>query len=114
MTKWQNRPANWREWVAEEYENGGESIGRLLLHRPDLEPEIWKLLGPTKIYPRWMLKSFRYEYRKRNPSEWGAKMSKQRTARRRLQGQQDSLDKLHGRLHDMLGPQPPTQENPNG
>jgi len=100
--------------MVDEYENGGQSIGKLLLHRPDLEPEIWKILGPTGIYPRWMLRSFRYEYRTRNPNEWCGKMGKQRNARNRLHEQQARLDNLHGELQDMLKPQPPTQNPTDG
>jgi hypothetical protein len=51
------------------YEEGGRAIGRMILHDPDREEYLWKLLGSLKLWPRWYLLGFKGLYCEENPAE---------------------------------------------
>ena len=63
---------NWRDEVVPAYEEGGEAIGRTLMYHPEKEPELWKLMAGTDIWPRWYLKCFATLYRQAHPREYEA------------------------------------------
>ena len=63
---------NWRDEVVPAYEEGGEAIGRTLMYHPEKEPELWRLMAGTGIWPRWYLKCFATLYRQANPKEYEA------------------------------------------
>jgi hypothetical protein len=63
---------NWRDEVVPAYEEGGEAIGRTLMYHPEKEPELWKLMAGTEIWPRWYLKCFATLYRQAHPREYEA------------------------------------------
>jgi hypothetical protein len=51
------------------YEEGGRAIGKMILHTPDREEYLWKLLKGVKLWPKWYLYGFRCLYRDENPVE---------------------------------------------
>lgn len=51
------------------YENGGEPIGKFLIHYPDKEPEIWKMVNGVTGWKRWHLAAFRRMWKDRHPKE---------------------------------------------
>ncbi len=82
------RPRGWKSdpRVRDAYEEGGRGVGRQLLHDKSKEPQIWKLLGGTGVWPRWYLSAFRTMYIKENPREyrnWRARRERQREKRKK-------------------------------
>lgn len=74
------------------YENGGESIGKLLVHRPDLEPEIWKLVSGIGVWRRWHLKAFKKMYTERNLAK--SKQAQKKYYRRKRRARQERERRL--------------------
>lgn len=95
--------------VEPHYANGGESIGRLLMHYPDKEPEIWKIMGGCGVWKRWYLACFATLYRKRNVREyerikkrWQAERKKVRLRQQAmLDASGESIQSMTGHLKDL-------------
>lgn len=64
------KPKDWKEQSRAAYEEAGRSIGRMLMHNPHKEQQVWDLIGGTKIWPRWYLSAFRSMYIAENPTEY--------------------------------------------
>ena len=66
------RPRGWTKCpkLRAAYEEGGESLGRLMLWEPERAKKAWKLISGTGIYPRWYLDGFRYHFVQDHPTEY--------------------------------------------
>ena len=51
------------------YEEGGRAIGRIIMHHPEREEYLWKLLKGVKLWPRWYLLGFKGLYSMEHPAE---------------------------------------------
>ena len=52
------------------YEEGGRAIGRKILHDPEAEPQLWKLVEGLGLWKRWYLRAFCRLYSAENPTEY--------------------------------------------
>lgn len=57
----------WEDEVRDAYEMGGKALGELLTEKPELEDQIWKLVGQPTGWPRRWLKGFRQMWIRENP-----------------------------------------------
>jgi hypothetical protein len=57
----------WEEEVRDAYEMGGKALGELLTRKPELEDQIWNLVGKPTGWPRRWLKGFRQMWIRENP-----------------------------------------------
>lgn len=101
MTK---KPRGWKAKSRAAYEDCGEAIGKIMLWNPEREPEIWRLIAGTGLWPRWYLSAFRTHYIRDNPTDyslwknrkWRKKHQKARAERdlkRKRRQARESLDK---------------------
>ena len=77
------KPEGWKQLSRPAYEEGGKSIGRMMLWHPEMEPKIWKWIGGTGIWPRWYLSAFRTHYIKDHQDDYFRWKDAQARARRK-------------------------------
>jgi hypothetical protein len=98
------RPLNWRDEVRPVYEEEGRAIGKYLMHNRSKEPDLWAMLGPTKVWPRFYLFGFATLYKDENPREYERFKKNRQNARKRagrraqeaIERQQVIDDRLNG------------------
>ena len=86
------------------YEEGGQGIGRTLMHDKEKEPMIWKLISGTSIWPRWYLAAFRSLYIAEHQAEyqawkhrrWWLRRRARETAKGISEGRRRALEALSG------------------
>jgi len=64
------RPTDWRTIVQETYLEEGQAMGRAIMLDSSREPELWEILGPLELWPRWYLFAFATLYREENIAEY--------------------------------------------
>lgn len=105
------RPKNWRDEVIPVYEAEGEAIGKALMIDRSLEPEIWKVVGGTGIWPRWYIHAFGTLYIERHPKQWRNLKSNRSHARRRARDRSGKLKHTREQAERRLNAHPDS-ENP--
>ena len=85
------RPRNWREELRPIYEADGKAIGKMLMCNRPAEAELWSVLGPTGIWPRWYLYGFATLYKEDNPKEYERFKKNRQNARKRAARMADEI-----------------------
>jgi len=97
------RPSNWREIVRPAYEEGGVSIGRMIMYDRSKELEIWSLIGPADIWPRWYLYAFATLYREDNPKEYERQKRNKCNAKHRAARKAGMMEESRKQAREELG-----------
>jgi len=101
-----SKPRGWKSKSREAYEQGGKAIGRLMLWSPEKEPELWKLVSGTRIWPRWYLSAFRTHYIAENPTEYSLWKNRKWREKHRKLDQTRFLEAEHRKIFDELSTRP--------
>ena len=86
------RPKDWRDEVTPIYLEGGQAIGRILMHDRTKEPYIWSLVGGTGLWPRWYLLAFATLYRESHMTEYNTLKSQWRRGRKKKKARTEECE----------------------
>jgi hypothetical protein len=70
------RPKDWREICRETYYEEGQAMGRAIMYNRNREAELWEIVGPLELWPRWYLFAFATLYREDHIPEYNRQKSK--------------------------------------
>ena len=84
------------------YEEGGRAVGRQLIYNPSAEAQLWKMLGPLKLWPRWYLQAFARMWAEENPTEYERIRKRRYRTGKRKESEASALKESREQAHTNL------------